>query len=48
MINISDEQLESVRNQLADAEPEAVGYRLMIRPRAMTLNHARLTALILA
>lgn len=36
MINITDEQLESVRNQLADAEPQAVGYRLMVRPLPAT------------
>ena len=32
MINISNEQLESVRDQLADANPVAVGYRLMVLP----------------
>ena len=31
-LKISDAQLESIRNQLADANPVAVGYRLMVKP----------------
>ena len=32
MIKINDNQLDSIRDQLADAEHETVGYRLMIKP----------------
>lgn len=32
MLKINDEQLESIRDKLADANPTAVGYRLMIKP----------------
>lgn len=32
MKNYTEEQLEEIRDALLDAEPEAVGYRLMIRP----------------
>lgn len=36
MLKINDEQLESVRNQLASANPMPVGYRLIIRPLPAT------------
>lgn len=32
MLKISEAQIESVRDQLAKATPQAVGYRLMIKP----------------
>lgn len=32
MLNITEQDLEKVRDHLADATPTAIGYRLMIRP----------------
>lgn len=31
-LKITDDQIESIRDQLADANPVAVGYRLMVKP----------------
>ena len=32
MLKINDEQIESIRDQLATANPQAVGYRVMVKP----------------
>jgi len=32
MLKITDEQIESIRDQLSTATPQAVGYKLMVRP----------------